>query len=131
MRSTLVIIAKLTRRDKCVSLKMITWSRHSRRIEPIILSTYGLLPWGTGNSQDPLNSHRSNTILEAEAIWRVSVSERTARCGVLRKRLGDLLSEPNLRRVSRDREMDDSPSMVVKYNHGMIEIKYNRGIKHP
>jgi hypothetical protein len=53
--------------------------------------------------------------------------ERTARCGVLRKRLGDLLREPNLRRVSRDREMDDSPSMVVKYNHGMMEIKYNRG----
>ena len=51
-----------------------------------------------------------------------AVSERTARCGVLRKRLGDLVREPNLLRVSRDREMDDSPSMVVKYNHG---------IKHP
>jgi hypothetical protein len=36
--------------------------------------------------------------------------------------LGDLLREPNLRRVSGDREMDDSPSMVIKYNHG---------IKHP
>ena len=41
------------------------------------------------------------------------------------------MREPNLRRVSRDREMDDSPSMVVKYNHGMMEINYNRGIKHP
>ena len=26
--------------------------------------------------------------------------------------------EPNLRRVSGDVEMDDSPSMVIKYNHG-------------
>src|ERR1700751_2554778 len=53
---------------------------------------------------------------------RVSVSEQIARCGVPRKGLGDLLREPNLRRVSGDLEMDDSPSMVIKYNHG---------IKHP
>ena len=33
-----------------------------------------------------------------------------------------MLREPNLRRVSGDVEMDDSPSMMIKYNHG---------IKHP
>jgi hypothetical protein len=31
-------------RRRCVSLKMITWSRHSQRIEPMILSAYGFLP---------------------------------------------------------------------------------------
>jgi hypothetical protein len=38
-----------------------------------------------------------------------------------RKCFGDLLREPNLRRAWGDREMDDSPSIVIKYNHGMME----------
>ena len=40
MCSALVIIAKITRQHATVSLKMITWSRHSRRVEPIIRPTY-------------------------------------------------------------------------------------------
>jgi|SRR5262252_7174240 len=44
---------------------------------------------------------------------------RFTRCGVPRKGLGDLLREPNLRRVSDDLEMDDSTSMMIKYNHGI------------
>ena len=34
--------------------------------------------------------------------------------------------EPNLRWVSGDLEMDDPPSMVIKYNHG-IEHPERRG----
>jgi hypothetical protein len=41
---------------------------------------------------------------------------------VPRKSLGDLPRKPKLRRVLGDLEMDDSASMVIKYNHG---------IKHP
>jgi len=52
----------------CVLLKMITWSRYLRRIEPIFLSTYGLCDGQRGRCQDFLNARRSNTILEAEAI---------------------------------------------------------------
>jgi hypothetical protein len=45
------------------------------------------------------------------------------------KGLGDLPREPNLRWVSGDLEMDDSPSMVIKYNHGIKHPK-RRGRDH-
>src|SRR5215475_11206587 len=40
----------------------------------------------------------------------------------VRKGLGDLPREPNLRRVSGDLGMDGSPSMVIKYNHGILNV---------
>jgi hypothetical protein len=99
---------------------MITWSRHSRRIEPIILSTYGLCHGERG-------AVRTSSIPIARTrFWKQRPYDVIARCGVPRKGLGDLSREPNLHRVLGNLEMDDSPSMVIKYNHG-IEHPKRRG----
>jgi hypothetical protein len=71
--------------------------------------------------QDVLNSHRPGTILEANTIRCISVSQQIARCGVPRKGLGDLPREPGLGRALGDLEMD-SPSSVVTKNDHCIQV---------
>jgi hypothetical protein len=95
----------------------------------MILSAYGFCHGERGAVRTSSIPIAADTILEANPIRGISVSQQIARRGVPRKGLGDLPREPDLGRVLGDLEMDDPSSMVIKDNHGIKQLK-RRGRDH-
>ena len=75
---------------------------------------------GTGSCQDFLNAHRLNTILEREALRRVSVSEQIARRGVV---------VPCPRELTRRRASARGGALrIISFLSGLFaaDVQYNR-----
>src|SRR5437016_12228311 len=90
----------------------MTWSRHSRRIEPITRSAYGFCHGLTGlqiTSATPIPATRRTERVSADAI---SISEQPPWRRVIRKRLDDLLHGPVRRRMLGDVDVDDASASV-------------------
>src|SRR5262245_47281674 len=106
-------------RRKCASPNTIRWSRHSRRIVPISLSTYGFCHGdrgAVGLSRMPMAYNR----LEDRAIGRVPGPNKITRCTVPRKRLGDVARNPLRGRICRHPERYPLSTRVTQ-NHQAIE----------
>ena len=99
-------------RRRCRSPSTITWSRHSRRIEPISLSAYGFCHGLDGLDEDFTDPHAGDAAAERVAIDRVAISQQPSRCGIVRKGINDLLRCPCGRRMLGDVEMDNPPAVV-------------------
>src|SRR6185369_7135965 len=81
---------------------MITWSRHSRRIDPIERSTYPFCNGDRGAMGRSRNAHCSKPPSERLAIGTVIVTDDKARNSVPGKGFGNLAGQPFRRRIGRD-----------------------------
>src|SRR5262245_17755108 len=80
-----------------------------------------VLPRRSRRGDDLRDPHRSNATTECRAIRFVSVPQQIARCSVPGKGLAHLAGELVLRRIWRDREVDNSSAVGAQHNKGVEE----------
>src|ERR1035438_7186457 len=77
------------------------WSRHSRRIEPMSLSTYAFLPGRAERNRPISNTHGAQTLHEDWPVRGVPIPNEVSRRLVPWESLGDLARDPLRSRVFR------------------------------
>jgi hypothetical protein len=96
---------------------MITWSRQSRRIDPISLSTQAHCQ-GLAGAEDLLNLQASDSLPKLAAVNLVPISQQVTRGGIFWKGLDHLLPCPPRRRMLGHVEMEyPSETMSERYQH--------------
>src|SRR5215469_16101059 len=72
----------------------------------------GPLPWTCWRTEDFLEAHASDSLLELTPIDLVTIAQQVPWCSIFGKRLYHLLSCPTRRRMRRHVEMNDAPAMM-------------------
>ena len=80
-------------RRRCLGLRMITWSRHSRRIEPITRYV-GILPRAERTRHDLGDAEAGDPPPHLLVVDAVPVSQKPSGSGVLREGVDQLLGGP-------------------------------------
>src|SRR5215472_17146658 len=96
------------------------WSRHSRRIVPISLSTYGSCHGDRGAVRLVPNAHSAPPLPEDRTIPSVPVPNKITRCTIPRERLDDLARNPLRDRICRHPERYPQSTSMTQ-NHKAIE----------
>src|SRR5258705_11626656 len=90
-----------------------TWSRHSRRIEPIALSQYPFCHGDRGAVGRSTNAHRPKAADEDVTVDGVAVTNDVSRRYFPTIGLGELLRNPFSRWVPGHSQPQDLPAIVV------------------
>ena len=90
------------------------WSRHSRRIDPMSLSTNGFCHGERGRRQNLLDLEPRDTPVEVASVDLISVPQQVTRCLIPGKGVNRLLRCPLGRRMFRDIEMNDTATIVTE-----------------
>jgi hypothetical protein len=98
------------------SPRTTTWSRHSRRIEPIGALGERILPGAVRGREDFHDAHALHPVPELLAVDPVTIAQEIGGCGVVRERLHDLLGCPLGGGVLGDVEVDDGPAIVGEHD---------------
>jgi hypothetical protein len=89
----------------------MTWSRHSRRSEPIHAFRERVLPRRTGCRQEFVHAHRRRRL--RPPIERViAIPEEVSRCLVPGERFAQLLGGPRRGGMVGDGDVHDAPALV-------------------
>src|SRR5882762_10433198 len=106
-------------RRRCTSPSTMMWSRHSRRIDPIIRSAKPFCQGEAGAIGLISDAHGAKSACDNGAIDPIAITDHVTRSTVPRKSLSDLACDPLRRRVGCDVDPDEI-SAINPYNHEAI-----------
>lgn len=108
------------------SLKMITWSKHCRRIEPMTAFHKRALPRRSRSAENFVDVHDRDLLAEFLPIDAIAILQQLFRCGVERKGLEQLLRGPFSGRMGCDVKVDNTASVVSENDEDEEDFKPNR-----
>jgi hypothetical protein len=85
-----------------------------------------ILPRALEWSADTLNVHRPNRCGNLHSIFAITVKDEKSRSRFKRKRFPELLNDPQARRVLRDVEVQDPPTVVTDHEEAVEDAKRDR-----
>src|SRR6266446_7095118 len=102
-------------RRRCRSLSTRTWSRHSRRTEPMSRSAKGFCH-GLWRRQDLVDPHALHSLSERMSVDLIAIAEEVGRGGVVWEGVHDLLGRPGGGGMLGDVEVEDAPAIVGEHH---------------
>jgi len=105
----------------------MTWSKHSRRIEPIRRSAKGFCQGGAGGDEDLADAHVRDLASELVTIDRVPVAEQIFRSRLIGKSVDHLTCRPRGDRVGGDVDMDELAAIVAEDEEGKEQAEGEGG----
>ena len=108
-------------------MRTITWSKHSRLMDPITLSANGFCQGDRGAVMTSSMPMAKNASTKHAAVHAVPIPDYVAWCRVPREGFADLLRHPRRGWICRHTEMHDPPAIMMEHDEGEEETERRRG----